>query len=727
MALSGNFTGSTDNQYIQPKIVWSASQSTTGNYSDVTATLYYSRTNTGYTTSGTWSGSITINGTKVSGSKSISITYNSNTKAMSAKVRVPHNSDGSKSVTIKASGGISGTSLESTTISKTVTLNTIPRSSSISSVANMSGGSAITLSSSENCVVSWTPASSSYYYKLVFSLGTWEKIVKCGKAGTTSEYSHAVIIPLDGVAQKITSDTSGTMKVQLYTYSDSYSTQVGSVTSKTFTVKIPSSVIPTIGASSITIDNSKNSVVSGWGECVVGYTKIKVSATASGEYGSTISGFTISGGYSTTVAGTSLNYTGGTFSSSGTKTFYVVAADSRGRSSAKVNLGSRTFYSYSKPEISKFKAYRDSNNQSSMKVEANWTYSEVNGHNLATAYLSYKKTTDTTWTTYSGTISKNAVTTLTGSFDTESSYDFKLVVKDGLNESEPSTSAASTMQVLMDFKAGGKGLGIGKIAEYNELEVGMASSFYKNLYIANDCEIRSYNEDRSSSRSILKGVSSEGNTLLGYGNYTNADANTNIYGNQIWFTANDGVHSKSRIVMPNNISIRGKAIDETELAMLYLSDSNNTVVGYGCYNQDKGNTNIYGVDVNIYSKYDAGSYIRPYFRTADTTTHIWTGAGFVKTSGTIVCFTVPLTKPVLGSPTVTVSSNSGFVLRQNGKYTHGSGYDSDAQAYIYKKPSSYSATITKWGIRIEAEFGTTTNAINHDVIGIYWSGNINFV
>ena len=60
MALSGAFTGTTGNQYIFPTIKWSAVQSQDGNYSDVTATLYYSRSNSGYTTSGTWSGGITI-------------------------------------------------------------------------------------------------------------------------------------------------------------------------------------------------------------------------------------------------------------------------------------------------------------------------------------------------------------------------------------------------------------------------------------------------------------------------------------------------------------------------------------------------------------------------------------------------------------------------------------------------------------------------------------------
>lgn len=163
MALSGTITGSTSNKYIDCNITWSATQSATDNYSDVTATLYYSRNNTGYTTSGTWSGSITINGTTTSASKRLEITYNSNTKAISATTRVYHNSDGTKSITISASGTISGTSLSSTNISSTVTLDTIPRASGVSCTSvNIESNPTITISK----------ASASFKHTLRYEFGT---------------------------------------------------------------------------------------------------------------------------------------------------------------------------------------------------------------------------------------------------------------------------------------------------------------------------------------------------------------------------------------------------------------------------------------------------------------------------------------------------------------------------------------------------------------------------
>lgn len=137
MALNGSFTGSSDNQYIQPKITWSATQSISGNYSDVTATLTYSRTNSGYTTFGTWTGGITIDGSRTPcDGRSIRITQNSNTFAMSATIRVYHDSDGSKKITISADGGIPGTHFNSTNCSKEVTLDTIPRQATIGVFSN---------------------------------------------------------------------------------------------------------------------------------------------------------------------------------------------------------------------------------------------------------------------------------------------------------------------------------------------------------------------------------------------------------------------------------------------------------------------------------------------------------------------------------------------------------------------------------------------------------------
>ena len=163
MPLSGIIYGSTNNKYITCYISWSAVQNKTENYSDVTANLYYSRTNSGYTTYGTWNGSININGTVGYASRSISISYNSNTFAVGNTVRVYHNNDGKKSIYISVSGGINGSSLSSTSCGGTIVLDEIPRASSLSCSNTVIGNSA---------VISINKADSSYTDTVTYSFGS---------------------------------------------------------------------------------------------------------------------------------------------------------------------------------------------------------------------------------------------------------------------------------------------------------------------------------------------------------------------------------------------------------------------------------------------------------------------------------------------------------------------------------------------------------------------------
>ena len=397
------------------------------------------------------------------------------TQIASGTKTITHNTDGTKSVSMSIEAGIYQWAINKSG-SNTFTLDTIPRASSITSASNKTLGNA--------CSIKWTPNASTFKYKVKFSLGSWSYTTPSFiSPASTSEYTYDdYTLPLD-VAKQLPNATTGTMTAYLYTYNSS-GTQIGSTASKTFTVTVPSSIKPSISSVSAELVNS-NSVINGWGVAVAGYTKVKVSASASGSYSSTISSFTISGGYSTTQNGTSLAYTGGVISSSGSKTFTVVAKDSRGRSSDSKSATAITFYAYSKPTVSSFTVARSSSNAKKVVVKANWTFSSVNSKNAATATLYYKKSSNTSWTTY-GTIAKNTNVTLTNDFDETSSYNFKVVVTDSLSNSAQEEGFVSTIEVTMDFRAGGKGLGIGKIAESDNLEIAFDTIFMGNVYIQND-------------------------------------------------------------------------------------------------------------------------------------------------------------------------------------------------------------------------------------------------
>lgn len=469
---------------------YSYSQSTSGNYSDVDIKVYAIKED-GYksgTNSGTWDVSITVAGTtKTLGSKggyalpySGYYCYGSDTGNDTASFRVYHNNDGTVSCNVSISAyppsGLSWSG-ESLTYSGKIPLPTIPRASSISAANAVNFG--------DKCSIAWTPLSSSFYYKLKFSIGTWSYTTSAINPAVTSSYSYTGYTIPYKAAEQIPNTVSGTMSVALYSYNSSdCKTQIGSTSTASFTVTLPDSVKPAISTCTVTKDNSANSVVSGWGIALAGYTKVNIAATATGAYGSTITGFNISGSYRAALAGDSLDYTGGVITSSGNKQFMVTCTDSRGRISEVFKSDILAFTAYTSPKVKKLSMSK--NDSGKMVATATWTYDTVGGKNSATAKIYYKVTTAEDWTAHSGTLTNGTAFTLTKlTPNEESSYNFKVVVTDALGNSSEKDAFSSTVTVLLDFKAGGDGLGVGKICESEGMEVSMETVFFNEVYIKN--------------------------------------------------------------------------------------------------------------------------------------------------------------------------------------------------------------------------------------------------
>lgn len=189
--------------------------------------------------------------------------------------------------------------------------------------------------------------------------------------------------------------------------------------------------------------------------------------------------------------------------------------------------------------------------------------------------------------------------------------------------------------------------------------------------------------------------------------------------------ADFGYKTKHRANMEfdNAKSIYGMSPDGTLKQILCPQNENgNTVIGYDNYDNKDGNTNVYGYDVNLGVSNAANSvYFRPYRRKGDSLTLTVKTSGYVTNSGKDVTFLLPFAVPIIGSPTISVSSGTGFVLRQGSKYTHGSA------AEVYVTPDSYETSFSMWvGVLITAKFSDTTNVTNNDAIGILWNGTITF-
>lgn len=232
MATNGNFTGSSSNQYITPKIEWSCVQSVVGNYSEVTADLYYKKSSSSTSaTKGNLKCSLTINGDKKSDEvPSFNIPANNTyQKAMSHTVRVAHNSDGTKSISISCTGYISGTTLESTTCKSTVQLTTIPRASSITVPSTAVGST---------CNISIKRASSNFTHTLKYIFGSLSDTI----ATKTADTSVAWAVP-NTFYQQMADAKSKTGTMTCITYNGD--TEIGTSTAS-FTIKVSDENAPTL-------------------------------------------------------------------------------------------------------------------------------------------------------------------------------------------------------------------------------------------------------------------------------------------------------------------------------------------------------------------------------------------------------------------------------------------------------------------------------------------------
>lgn len=342
----------------------------------------------------------------------------------------------------------------------------------------------------DNCQISWVPASESFHYKLTFSVGSSSSSTQIISPRTNSEYVYSnFTIPLDW-ATNIPNSVSAAIRVTLTQYEDSYGRKtIGTPSSSSFIAAVPSNIVPEIDSCTVSVDNSDNSVINQWGIAIAGFSKVNIKASANGIYGSKIVSYSISGPYSATIPGETLDYTGVAISSSGNKQFILTCIDSRGRSSDTYTSSMINFIPYTLPKVERLSMSKntygdDDKSNDRMVAESSWEYDTIGGRNSITAKIYYKLTSAEDWTEHSGSL-KNGIAFVLTDFvpNEESSYNFKVVITDALGGKSEKDAFSSTVTVLLDFKSGGDGLGIGKICEKPGMEVSMDATFFNEVYI----------------------------------------------------------------------------------------------------------------------------------------------------------------------------------------------------------------------------------------------------
>lgn len=322
MATSGSFENGVlgANNWLYTGIKWALqSQSAANNTSTVKLQVYLRTSNGTVSTSIKRYVKLTVEGTEYTGWADLTIGKNTTKVLLEKTVTVSHTTNGSKDFKVRADVNIdillsSGTRVDDGYVTGTVALPKIDRPSTFtrSGTATMGSAQSIAISSKD----------SSFKHTLKY---TWSGSTTTIATGIGTSYSWT---PPVSMAAKIPSATSGSCKLTLETYLGSE--LVGSNT-LTFTLSVPSTLVPTVSA--FTLTEAVGGLAEHFGAFVNTKSKISYNVTAAGVQGSTIKSYkvTIAGQIFTAATGTTERL----MDASGRQTATVIVTDSRGRTVTK--------------------------------------------------------------------------------------------------------------------------------------------------------------------------------------------------------------------------------------------------------------------------------------------------------------------------------------------------------------------------------------------------------
>lgn len=421
---------------------------------------------------------VIINGTTVyyaqDGSSEVKL-YDG-TVVASGTLAIAHNTDGSKSFSASVAAGIYDWSPTCTGLG-TFYLNNIPRLSSLT--ANNG-----TLGTAQTLTV--TRQSTSFTHTITYKCGTASGTIASKTASTSINWT-----PPMALASQNTTGTVVSVAFTIETYSGNNS--VGS-SSRTISCSIPDSVIPSCMLNTERVPYINNVYDADWWSSrsiyIQGLTKVQASIVASTSYGSPISNYTVK---MDNLTYSGQNVTMAAPTKSGNVTITATVIDKRGRSGTVTKTIS--VLPCSPCKITKLTGIR-CNSDGTANDRGQYIFPQFEfssgffnteyGLNAgsATADLHYKKHSDYSWTSLAAY--DNCTSWPNSDYNekdnvfkanTEDSYDLKLVVTDFFTTATI-TARVGTAYSIMHWKASGRGLGIGKASELDDvLDIGMSTKF----------------------------------------------------------------------------------------------------------------------------------------------------------------------------------------------------------------------------------------------------------
>ena len=471
------FSNSSGSLYLNV-YVEQGSQSITANTSTVNWRMTVSRTGAYYTHNhqGDSTLSLNLDGRNVHYSYPTWETSGEEYTLASGSSTISHNTDGTKtlpiSCTFNPNNGLHGT----ITVSASLSLTTIPRSSSVSVSAGVIGSSV---------TINVNRQSSSFKHTVRYA---WAG--KSGTIATNVDTSTSWTIPLD-FANDIPNSASGTGTVYVDTYSGSTKTGTQSTT---FTASVPANVKPTFSGVTLSdLNGAAQNLIPNGNTFIQVISNIKVAFNgAVGSYGSSITGYyaeIVGKNQSTSSNGGSL----GIMNYHGTIKIRASVSDSRGRWSDTREV-SVTVLEYFAPALS-FSIARTGSTSSTLTATRNAKIAPltVAGSQKNSMTLTFKVArlgttnfqVDTgpatgSWTSISNLVNSQA--NLAGNYLANQSWVVIGTLEDKFTRSDFMVNVATESVVLSYDRSG---VGVNKIRERGALDV-------KGDIYANDQPIQQY-------------------------------------------------------------------------------------------------------------------------------------------------------------------------------------------------------------------------------------------
>lgn len=458
----GTFNGNigTPSGGFNLKVDYSVSQSISGNYSTLSVTGYVKRNKSSYGPYNKVDGMdvrLTVNGTAYTANLGYDLRSDGYKKIISKSgIRVNHNADGTKTVSISlfADGNLSNY-YPYGTVSKTISLPTIPRASSMS-VSSLTMGKASNISISR--------ASSSFNHTITASLGSYSATV----ASKTSEVSIAWTPPMEW-AKALPNANSGTVKFVIDTYSGS--TKVGS---KTYTASIYVPELPP-KITKVSVTEGTENLAEQFGMYVQGKSKLRIITQAEGQYAATVNSIAVKVEESSYLGE---DVTTKEISGKGAIEYIVTVTDSRGRNT--VEKGIVEAAEYISPTIARFEAYRcdkngdEKDDGTRLKIYPYFKMTSLGEKNTNEYQISYRKKNEERWSILFSGNSYNIDKPLISDelFDMDYPYAVQLTLTDYFT-SVSQIIDIPTAFTLVDYHNSGRGIALGKVAQGEGFEINM--------------------------------------------------------------------------------------------------------------------------------------------------------------------------------------------------------------------------------------------------------------